>query len=145
MEKPADSLRVRPGTGKGNTTVHIPFGTARQNGMFVRPAAAWAAQRKQSIRQKKLFIFFIGVDSSSDVTSLRNKRTTKLLSDGEHTAQSHQELCTNQTMLRKSQSSSTESSGAPDEAWVESGLLEFTLLWVPLLIMVTGCPSRGRS
>lgn len=69
--------------------------------MFARPATAWAAQRKQSIRQKQLFIFFTGVDSSSDVTSLRNKRTTKLLSNGEHTAQSYQELCTNQTMLRK--------------------------------------------
>jgi len=48
--KPADSLRVRPGTGKGNTSTHIPFGIARQNGVFARPAAAWAAQRKQSIQ-----------------------------------------------------------------------------------------------
>lgn len=90
--KAADSLRVRPGTGKGNTSIHIPFGIARQNGVFARPAAAWAAQRKQSIQQKRLFVFFVGVDSSSDVMSLNYNRTTKLLSDGKHTAQPHRNM-----------------------------------------------------
>lgn len=83
--KPADSPSVRPGTGKGNTSIHIPFGTARQEGVFARPAAAWAAQRKQSIHRKRLFVFSVGAASSADVTSLRNT-DIKFLSGGKHPA-----------------------------------------------------------
>jgi hypothetical protein len=66
--KQAGSLRVRQGTGREHT-IHTPFVTAGQKGVFARPAATPAAQRKQSIHGKRLFIFLVGVDSS-DITSL---------------------------------------------------------------------------
>lgn len=44
-----------------HTQIHTPFVTARQKGVLARPAATWAAQRKQSVHQKGLFIFFAGL------------------------------------------------------------------------------------
>lgn len=70
--------------------------------MFVRPATAWAAQRKQSIHQEKLFIFFVGVDRSSDTVSLgKKKRDHQTPFQWETHCLVPQELCTNQTMLSK--------------------------------------------
>lgn len=106
-----------------DTSIHIPFGIARQKGVFARPATAWAARRKQSICQKRLFGFFDGVDSSSDViTSLRNNRTEDTRPSPTGTVhQPHDAEAGAEVALRNS-------SGAPGEARVESRLLEFALL-----------------
>lgn len=141
--KPADSPSVRPGTGKGKTSIHIPFGTARQEGVFARPAAAWAAQRKQSIHRKSLFISSVGAASSSDVMSLRNTNT-KLLSSGKHPAWSQRNRAQN-TTGGKSRVALPNSSRAPGKAQVGGGLLEFALLWVPLLRVTTGWLPEQRK
>lgn len=64
--KHTDSLRVRQGQKRAHTQIHIPFVMARQKGVFARTAATRVAQRKQSIQQKRVFIFFVGANRSSD-------------------------------------------------------------------------------
>lgn len=68
--------------------------------MCARPAVTWAAQNRQSIHQRRLFVFFAGVDRSSAIMSQSNNRTSKLPSKGKYAAQSHRNQAPT-TALRK--------------------------------------------
>lgn len=111
---------------KENTEIRIPFVMARQTGVCARPAVIWAAQKRQSIHQRRLFMFFVGVDWSSDIMSQSNNRTSKRPSKGKYTTQSHRNWAPTSAEEGRAKVALPNSSDPLGTAQPESGLLELS-------------------